>query len=169
MSDEVFVRSPENAPLGLLDAAGEAFLEPAVDPDPGGRERHGGHPSTSSGNDLPDRSINAEADATIVRPVQFAAFGHGGSAPRADQSNLSLLMDVALKVTVELGRAHMAIKDVLALGPGSIIELDKLAGEPVDIIVNGVCIAHGEVVVVDENFGVRVTEIVAPVRRTAVS
>jgi flagellar motor switch protein FliN/FliY len=71
-------------------------------------------------------------------------------------------MDVPLQVTVELGRTQKMVKEVLALGPGSVLELDKLAGEPVDILVNEKPIAKGEVVVIDENFGIRVTEILAP-------
>jgi flagellar motor switch protein FliN/FliY len=74
-------------------------------------------------------------------------------------------MDVQMSVTVELGRTKMYIKDILGLGEGSIIELDKLAGEPVDLLVNGKLIAKGEVVVIDENFGVRVTDIVSPTDR----
>ena len=70
-----------------------------------------------------------------------------------------------MSVTVELGRTKMYIKDILGLGEGSIIELDKLAGEPVDLLVNGKLIAKGEVVVIDENFGVRVTDIVSPTDR----
>lgn len=70
-------------------------------------------------------------------------------------------MDIPLKVTVELGRTKKQIKDILDLSPGSILELDKLAGEPVDILVNNKLIAKGEVVVIDENFGVRVTDILS--------
>jgi flagellar motor switch protein FliN/FliY len=101
--------------------------------------------------------------------VRAAQFGPLPGEPHAEQgpSNLDLLMDVSLNVTVELGRTAMAIKDILALGPGSVIELDKLAGEPVDILVNDRPIAKGEVVVVDENFGVRVTEIISPSKRVA--
>lgn len=78
---------------------------------------------------------------------------------------MNLLMDVQMSLTVELGRTKMYIKDILGLGEGSIIELDKLAGEPVDLLVNGKLIAKGEVVVIDENFGVRVTDIVSPTDR----
>jgi len=74
--------------------------------------------------------------------------------------NLDKLLDVPVEVTVELGRKNLDIKSVLMLGEGSIVELDKLAGETVDILVNGVIFAKGEVIVVDENFGVRITEIV---------
>lgn len=89
----------------------------------------------------------------------------GDLTPAAEvqpQGNISILMDVTMQVTVELGRTTMDIRDILALGEGSIIELDKLAGEPVDLLVNNKSIAKGEVVVIDENFGVRVTEIVDP-------
>lgn len=95
-----------------------------------------------------------------VQPVQFAGFPAGGGA-HADETNLNLLLDIPLRVTVELGRTHKQIKDILELSQGSIIELDKLAGEPVDILVNNKLIAKGEVVVIDENFGVRVTDIVS--------
>jgi len=79
--------------------------------------------------------------------------------------NIALLLDVPMRVTVELGRTKMTIKEILGLGEGSIIELDKLAGEPVDILVNDKLIAQGEVVVIDENFAVRVTKIVTPMER----
>ncbi|HNJ03831.1 MAG TPA: flagellar motor switch protein FliN, partial [Leptospiraceae bacterium] len=78
---------------------------------------------------------------------------------------MNLLLDVQMTLTVELGRTKMFIKDILGLGEGSIIELDKLAGEPVDLYVNDRLIARGEVVVIDENFGVRVTDIVSRAER----
>ncbi|MGZ0040773.1 flagellar motor switch phosphatase FliY [Paenibacillus ottowii] len=101
----------------------------------------------------PGRNVN-------VQPVQFSNLQSGGF-PQVDENNLNLLMDIPLRVTVELGRTQKQIKDILELSQGSIIELDKLAGEPVDIMVNNKLIAKGEVVVIDENFGVRVTDIVS--------
>ncbi len=101
--------------------------------------------------------------APNVQPVQFPSLG--GPAGHGDQGNISLLMDVYMEMTVELGRTKRLIKDILGMGEGTIIELDKLAGEPVDILVNHKLIAKGEVVVIDENFGVRVTEIVSPMER----
>lgn len=95
-----------------------------------------------------------------VQPVQFANFNQAPYV-HTDETNLNLLLDIPLKVTVELGRTQKQIKDILELSQGSIIELDKLAGEPVDILVNNKLIAKGEVVVIDENFGVRVTDIVS--------
>ena len=91
----------------------------------------------------------------------------GGGGYENMPANAQLLMDVQLVLTVELGRTKKYVKDILGLGEGSIIELDKLAGEPVDLLINGKLIAKGEVVVIDENFGVRITEIVDPSERIA--
>ena len=98
-----------------------------------------------------------------VQPVQFESLGQ--TPAQSMPTNIDLLMDVPLHMTVELGRASMMVRDVLQLGNGSIIELDKLAGEPVDLLVNGKLIARAEVVVIDENFGVRVTDIISPIER----
>ncbi|WP_152392479.1 flagellar motor switch phosphatase FliY [Paenibacillus guangzhouensis] len=95
-----------------------------------------------------------------VQQVQFASFQNTPYL-QTEETNLNLLLDIPLKVTVELGRTQKQIKEILELSQGSIIELDKLAGEPVDILVNNKLIAKGEVVVIDENFGVRVTDIVS--------
>jgi len=83
------------------------------------------------------------------------------------QSNIDLLLDVPLQITVELGRTRMLIKDVLELGIGSVVELNKLAGEAVEVFVNNKLIAKGEVVVIDENFAVRITSIINPQDRLA--
>ncbi len=98
-----------------------------------------------------------------VQPAQFQSFDD--SKIVLERRNISLIMDVPLQVTVELGRTKKLIKEILELGPGSIIELDKMAGEPVDIMVNGKPIAKGEVVVIDESFGVRITDIIHPSKR----
>jgi flagellar motor switch protein FliN/FliY len=98
-----------------------------------------------------------------VQSVQFPHLApHGGPQ---EAGNIGLIMDVYMEMTVELGRTKKLIKEILNMGEGTIIELDKLAGEPVDILVNHKLIAKGEVVVIDENFGVRVTEIVSPAER----
>ncbi|MBN2509621.1 MAG: flagellar motor switch protein FliN [Spirochaetales bacterium] len=100
--------------------------------------------------------------------VQSVQFPNLYQQPYAgDQGNIGLLMDVYMEMTVELGRTKRLIKEILSMGEGTIIELDKLAGEPVDILVNHKLIARGEVVVIDENFGVRVTEIVSPMDQIA--
>ncbi len=98
-----------------------------------------------------------------VQGLQFPSLNP--QAVSGEQGNIGLLMDVYMEMTVELGRTKKLIKEILGMGEGTIIELDKLAGEPVDILVNHKLIAKGEVVVIDENFGVRVTEIVSPIDR----
>ncbi len=94
-----------------------------------------------------------------VQPAQFTAFS-GGMTGGFQPENIDLIMDVPLEVTVELGRTTKSISDILDFAPGKIIELNKLAGEPIDILVNGKNVARGEVVVIEESFGVRITEIV---------
>lgn len=101
-------------------------------------------------------------------PVQSAQFTPLNTQPvQVNDANIGLILDVPLSVTVELGRTKKSIKDILELTNGSIVELDKLAGEPVDIQVNGKFLAKGEVVVIDENFGVRITEIASLAERAA--
>jgi len=101
----------------------------------------------------------------MVQPVEFAPFS-AVSTPK-ETANLTLILDVPLQFTVELGRTQKTIKEILELGPGAIVELDKLAGEPVDILVNGKPIAKGEVVVIDESYGVRITEILSTADRVS--
>ncbi|NBD22459.1 flagellar motor switch phosphatase FliY [Paenibacillus glycinis] len=132
------------APAAPLDAYAQPPMPQYAAAAQSGPQTYGG---------MPNRNVN-------VQPVQFANF-QGTPYVQPDESNLNLLLDIPLKVTVELGRTQKQIKDILELSQGSIIELDKLAGEPVDILVNNKLIAKGEVVVIDENFGVRVTDIVS--------
>lgn len=111
-------------------------------------------------------SNNQDFEPSNQLGVQHAEFNPLMSASDVQGTgNIGLLMDVTMNMTVELGRATMTIRDILGLGEGSIIELQKLAGEPVDLLVNGKLIAKGEVVVIDENFGVRVTDIINPMDR----
>ena len=95
------------------------------------------------------------------------ASGSSGALAGLEDSGLDLLYDIPLEVSVELGRVRMVVKDVIELGSGSIVEIDKAAGEPVDVLVNGRLVAHGEVVVIEDNFGVRITEILSPAERMA--
>ena len=105
------------------------------------------------------------ATATATAPASFTPLPTNGQP--GDFSQIDLLLDISLQVTVELGRARMKIVEILGLRNGSVIELDRLAGEPADILVNGTLIARGEVVVVDEKFGVRVIEVVSRAKRIA--
>ena len=106
-----------------------------------------------------------EEDAVTVQPVKFASFEDMTQAQGEANKNLDILMDIKLQLTVELGRTVLPIKKVLELTRGSIIELEKVAGEPVELYANGKLIAHGEVVVIEDNFGLRITSITNPDER----
>ncbi len=148
---EVFVKLvPKNILEGLLPLAGDA---PPPQSQAGGEQQSAGAPAAAAA---------ASGEGLTVRKAEFGEFDQGmvsggGEAPR----NLDLLMDISLPVTIELGRTNMVIREILELGPGSVIELQKLSGEPVDLYVNDKKFALGEVVVIDENFGVRITELLS--------
>jgi len=111
-----------------------------------------------------DEFQDAENETRVkVKPVQFQNFEE--EHVPSSSSSLDLILDVPLEITVELGRTSKTIKEILEISPGTIIELDKMSGEPMDILVNGKLIAKGEVVVIDENFGVRITEILESIDR----
>jgi flagellar motor switch protein FliN len=100
---------------------------------------------------------------TSVSEAKFQQLSQPAGSGEA--RSIEMLLDVRLPISIELGRTRMAIADILALGPGSVVELNKLAGEPVDLMVNQKIVAKGEVVVIDENFGVRITQLVTPEER----
>lgn len=105
-----------------------------------------------------NENMNTE---TSIQSVQFSQLNYGNTEGVKDEGkrNLDLILDISVPVSVELGRTNMLIKDILALSQGSIVELDKIAGTPVDLLVRGKLLAQGEVVVVDENFGLKITNI----------
>lgn len=139
--------APQPAPEPVQAAAPQPTPAAAPQPAPQGQPMMG-MPMYA----MPPQDLN-------IQPAQFQNFmptNLDGIAPE----NIDLIMDVPLEVTVELGRTSKSIKDILDFSPGTIIELDKLAGEPIDVLVNGKFVAKGEVVVIEESFGIRVTEII---------
>ncbi|MCK9486211.1 MAG: flagellar motor switch protein FliN [Dehalococcoidia bacterium] len=161
---DAFAETPSAAP----DAADFDSLEDLVSLATGTVEDATGHADAGMDNIStlrPAGTFGAGAREDVdVHPVRFPPLSDV-SPISAERRSLDLIMDVSMRVTVELGRSTLTVEEVLSLGPGSVVELNKLAGEPVDVLVNEQLIARGEVVVVDENFGVRVTEIVSPRRR----
>jgi flagellar motor switch protein FliN/FliY len=95
----------------------------------------------------------------------FEKFGNSGPAPSSMNNDIDIIMDIPVTLTVELGRTRIPIKQILQLAQGSVVELDGLAGEPMDVLVNGCLIAQGEVVVVNDKFGIRLTDIITPSER----
>ena len=118
----------------------------------------------------PQTVTTAQASATVaepitVQPVQFSSFDHHTPLTGEANKNLDLVLDITLNLSVELGKTVLSIKEVLELTRGSVIELDRIAGEPVDLYANGKLIAKGEVVVIEDNFGLRITSIASPADR----
>jgi flagellar motor switch protein FliN len=103
--------------------------------------------------------------AAAVARAQFNDLGPKGAAGAAGEINLNLILDVAVTLALEVGRARMSVRELLQLAPGAIVELDRLANEPLDVLVNGVRIARGEVVVVNDKFGIRLTDVVSATER----
>jgi flagellar motor switch protein FliN/FliY len=157
--------APEATPTGQnpeeIKATGGAVAEDVQDQ----RTEGGEGPVTPQGKvqdpgDVQKKSghMNAEAKTAHFSPVQ-------DSGKSNVQRGLDFILDIPLQVTVELGRAQMLINDLLQLGQGSVVELSKLAGEPMEVLVNQKLIARGEVVVVNEKFGIRLTDIISPLER----
>jgi flagellar motor switch protein FliN/FliY len=112
----------------------------------------------------------ADLGAALQGAADGAGAAAGGGAARNNSASsavqsLDFILDIPLKVTVELGRSKMAVRDILQLSQGSVVELSKFAGEPLEVLVNDKLIARGEVVVVNEKFGIRLTDIISPVER----
>ena len=142
----------------------EQELEPMAAP-----TEIGAQAETSDGSPAQSRDVeltvvqgsggdDAGTEGGHVKTARFAPLPRAAAA--TETGSMDILLDVQLELTVELGRASVPVREVLQLGPGAIVKLDKLAGEPVDVLVNGKLIARGEVVVVDETFGIRIAELV---------
>ena len=117
-------------------------------------------------NENINQNVNTENNSTVtVQPVQFASFEDLDQVQGPQNQNLNILLDVKLQLSVELGKTDLPIKKVLELTKGSIVTLNKAAGEPVELYANGKLIAYGEVVVIEDNFGLRITQITDPVKR----
>ncbi len=122
--------------------------------------------SIPEGNTEDNENNESTEDKTVtVQPVQFASFEDLDQVQGPVNQNLNILLDVKLQLTVELGKTELPIKKVLELTKGSIVTLNKAAGEPVELYANGKLIAYGEVVVIEDNFGLRITHITDPARR----
>ena len=151
VNDEAFSEEPAPAPAP----------EPAPTPAPAPAPAPAAAPPPAA--PMPDMQMQQMAmpqpqQQVNVQPAQFQPFA--GTYPTALQpENIDLIMDVPLEVTVELGRTHKSIQEILDFAPGTILELNKIAGEPIDVLVNGKYVAKGEVVVIEESFGIRITEI----------
>lgn len=150
-SPELGNNSPEPSEKGTTedDPWAEALAE---------QQQMGGGASSDTDAEPDAASATRNAGERVFRPL-------AGNASEVGQRDLDMIMDIPVKLTVELGRTRLTIKQLLELAQGSVIELDGLAGEPMDILINGYLIAQGEVVVVEDRYGIRITEIITPSER----
>lgn len=114
---------------------------------------------------MAEQAISESVAAPVAQPADiFPSFGGGGGSAGM-MNELDMILDIPVQITVELGRTKITIKNLLQLAHGSVVELDAMAGEPMDVLVNGTLIAQGEVVVVNDKFGIRLTDIITPSER----
>lgn len=127
--------------------------------------------SEAGDNDQDDIDAMMASAAAAEPPAPRAKMEEFGSVPRSsapvslDGPNLDVILDIPVSISMEVGNTEITIRNLLQLNQGSVIELDRLAGEPLDVLVNGTLIAHGEVVVVNEKFGIRLTDVISPSER----
>ena len=166
-------KTAEDAPLGQGDVEALLARDPAAQPPPpaaaDGTMPDGGMPDDTTPGDIDlllqraEEAIASVNDPELSEPdgvVAFQLADFTGSPPSSDKATLDLIRDVELDLKIELGRTHMYLEDVLQLRKGAVVPLDKMAGDPVDIFVNGRLVARGEVLVLNDNFCVRVAELI---------
>jgi flagellar motor switch protein FliN len=117
-----------------------------------------------SETDQAENQLSESEPAPAAQPAAFEEFG-GEAAKLGEMRDLDVILDIPVQMSVELGRTKIAIRSLLQLAQGSVVELDGLAGEPLDVLVNGMLIAKGEVVVVNDKFGIRLTDVITPTER----
>lgn len=124
---------------------------------------------TDAGDDwaaaLAEQAAVESGGTDSLPKAEFEEFDGTRPAPGDDQRNLEVILDIPVIISMEVGRTRISIRNLLQLNQGSIIELDRLAGEPLDVMVNGTLIAHGEVVVVNEKYGIRLTDVISAAER----
>lgn len=159
------MESPASEPVKAPAPEPAPYIPPKVEPTPAPQPMGYGMPQMGMPQmgmpqmGMPQMNMQQPQQNLNIQPAQFQSFNQSYAA-MPTQENIGLIMDVPLEVTVELGRTKKSIAEILDFAPGTIIELNRIAGEPIDVLVNGKFVAKGEVVVIEESFGIRVTEIV---------
>jgi flagellar motor switch protein FliN/FliY len=120
--------------------------------------------SESAGNAMSDGKQGAQAGSGYER-AEFQNLANEPGSLTTAESNLDVILDIPVTLSMEVGRTEVPIQELLALNRGSVVELDRIAGEPMDVLINGTLIAHGEVVVINEKFGIRLTDVISPAER----
>ena len=128
--------------------------------------------NTSAGENTDDEwaaalveQAESEENTQVLPKAEFDEFSADTVPPGDETANLNIILDIPVHISMEVGRTHISIRNLLQLNQGSIVELDRLAGEPLDVLVNGTLVAHGEVVVVNEKYGIRLTDVISAAER----
>lgn len=127
-----------------------------------------GEADAAAGSDWDEALKEQQAGAGSFESARFQEFGEGSRGrpmPSDDEIKMDVILDIPVTISMELGRTQISIRNLLQLNQGSVVELDRYAGEPMDVLVNGTLIAHGEVVVVNDKFGIRLTDVISPSER----
>ena len=116
---------------------------------------------------MAEQADTVEADGVddTMPSAEFDSLEDTSGGPAGVEANMDVILDIPVTISMEIGRTHISIRNLLQLNQGSVVELDRLAGEPMDVLVNGTLVAHGEVVVVNEKFGIRLTDVISPAER----
>ena len=114
---------------------------------------------------IEDKRTESSDKSGDVTPAELATLHDESDGPAPDDINLEVILDIPVTISLEIGHSKISIRNLLQLNQGSVVELDRLAGEPLDVLVNGTLIAHGEVVVVNEKYGIRLTDVISPAER----
>jgi flagellar motor switch protein FliN/FliY len=114
---------------------------------------------------MAEAMTSENAPAVAAERAEMQSLRPEGGPPASEEANLDVILDIPVTMSMEIGRARVSIRNLLQLNQGSVVELDRLAGEPLDVLVNGTLIAHGEVVVVNDKFGIRLTDVISPAER----
>ncbi len=117
------------------------------------------------GDAMAEQAIAEAGGAEDAAAAEFDNLEDTSGGPAGDEANMDVILDIPVTISMEIGRTHISIRNLLQLNQGSVVELDRLAGEPMDVLVNGTLVAHGEVVVVNEKFGIRLTDVISPAER----
>ena len=140
-------------------------MPPEIEPTASGADAAAAEWATAVAESRPETASEVATAVEQAAPAAFASFSAGPAAVGGAGNDLSMILDIPVQLTVELGRTRIPIKHILQLAQGSVVELETMAGEPMDVLVNGYLIAQGEVVVVNDKFGIRLTDIVTPSER----
>ncbi len=128
-------------------------------------ENQGTEADADWGDAMAEQAIAEAGDAEDAAAAEFDNLEDTSGGPAGKEANMDVILDIPVTISMEIGRTHISIRNLLQLNQGSVVELDRLAGEPMDVLVNGTLVAHGEVVVVNEKFGIRLTDVISPAER----